>query len=389
MMNQNGGFYSAEDADSERKEGLFYVWEPKETKKLLGVKNAEIFNAYHGITEKGNFEDGKSILNITQTTEVLAKQFKKDREYIESVLTQARSELLAHRSKRIRPHRDDKIITGWNGLMISSLAYGGAVLSDKKYISAAEKAAIFILTTLRHNGRLMRYYRDGRVIQPGFLDDYAFMIMALLDLYEATFDARWLAEAKGLAQQMIKLFSDRDSGGFYLTGSDTDRLIVRTKPGYDGAVPSGNSVAALALLKLGLLTSEKHFTESAEEVLNSFSRQIRQSPASLGEMLSTLDFSIGPTREIVIAADLHRADTDKMLRFVQSRYLPNIVLLFHQTGKAGEAIEKIAPFVKWQTAIDNKPTAYVCQNYACKQPVTEIDMLEQLLADVNEAQKGK
>jgi uncharacterized protein YyaL (SSP411 family) len=389
MKDPEGGFYSAEDADSEGKEGLFYVWEPEETQKILGVKNAEIFNACYGVTEKGNFEEGKSILNITQSTDVLAKQFKKDREYIESVLAQARSELLAHRSKRIRPHRDDKIITGWNGLMFSALAYGGAALGEKKYTSAAEKAAEFVLTTLRHNGRLMRYYSDGRVIQPGFLDDYAFVIMALLELYEATFDARWLAEAIDLAQQMIKLFSDRDSGGFYLTGSDTESLIVRTKPGYDGAVPSGNSVAALVLLKLGLLTSGTRFTESAEEVLNSFSRQIRQSPASLGEMLGALDFSIGPTSEIVIAAEPHRRVTDMMLHFVQRRYLPNTVVLFHPTGKAGEAIEKIAPFVKWQTAIDNKPTAYVCQNYVCKQPVTEIDILEQLLADVNEGQRGK
>ena len=389
MKDPDGGFYSAEDADSEGKEGLFYVWEPEENQKLLGVKNAEIFNAYYGVTEKGNFEDGKSILNITQSTEVLAKQFKKDREYIESVLAQARSDLLAHRSKRIRPHRDDKILTGWNGLMISALAYGGVAFGEKKFIIAAEKAAAFVLTTLRHNGRLMRYYRDGKVIQPGFLDDYAFVIMALLDLYEATFDAHWLAEAKELAERMMELFSDRDSGGFYLTGSDTESLIVRTKPGYDGAVPSGNSVAALALLKLGLLTSETRFTESAEEVLNSFSSQISQSPASLSEMLSALDFSIGPTCEMVIAAEPHRADTDKMLRFVQRRYLPNTVVLFHPTGKAGEAIEKIAPFVKCQTAIDNKPTAYVCQNHVCKQPVTEVDMLEQLLADVNKGQKGK
>jgi uncharacterized protein YyaL (SSP411 family) len=389
MTDPDGGFYSAEDADSEGKEGLFYVWEPEENQKLLGVKNAEIFNAYYGVTEKGNFEDGKSILNITQSTEVLAKQFKKDREYIESVLAQARSELLAHRSKRIRPHRDDKIITGWNGLMISALAYGGVAFGEKKFIIAAEKAAEFVLTTLRHNGRLMRYYRDGRVIQPGFLDDYAFMIMALLELYEATFDARWLAEAKELAEQMMELFTDRHSGGFYLTGSDTESLFVRTKPGYGGAVPSGNTVAALVLFKLGLLTSETRFTESAEKVLNSFSSQISQSPVSLSEMLSALDFSIGPTSEIVIAAEPHRTDTDKMLRFVQRRYLPNTVILFHQTGKAGEAIEKIAPFVKWQTAIDNKPTTYVCQNHVCKQPVTEIDMLEQLLANANKGQKGK
>ena len=190
MTGLEGGFYSAEDADSEGKEGLFYVWEPGEVKKLLGTKNAKIFNDYYNVTEGGNFEDGKSILNVTKSVEEQAKAFKQSPKAMESILAQARFELLAHRSKRIRPHRDDKVIAGWNGLMISALAYGGAALGEKKYISAAEKAAAFVLTTLRHNGRLMRYYRDGKVIQPGFLDDYAFMIMALLDLYEATFNAR-------------------------------------------------------------------------------------------------------------------------------------------------------------------------------------------------------
>jgi uncharacterized protein YyaL (SSP411 family) len=389
MTDSDGGFYSAEDADSEGKEGLFYVWEPGEIKKLLGTKNAEIFNEYYGVTDEGNFENGKSILNITKSIEEVAKVLKQNPKAIESILTQARLELLAHRSKRIRPHLDDKVIAGWNGLMISSLAYGGAVLGENKYISAAEKAAAFVLTTLRYNGRLKRYYRDGKIIQPGFLDDYAFMIMALLDLYEATFDARWLAEAKELAEQMMELFVDRDSGGFYITGNDSERLIVRTKPGYDGAVPSGNSIAALALLKLGLLTSDKRFTDGAEGVLNTFSSQLRQSPASLTEMLSAFDFSSGPTREIVIAAEANRADTKEMLRFIQSRYLPNTVLLFHQTGKAGEAIEKIAPFTKWQTAIDDKATAYVCRNYVCRQPVTEIALLEEILVNSNEGQKAK
>ena len=169
---------------------------------IWGKKHARIFNEYYGVTKNGNFEEGKSILNIKISVEELAKQFKQNPKAIESVLAQLRSKLLEHRSKRIRPHRDDKVIAGWNGLMISALAYGGAALGEKKYISAAEKAAAFVLTTLRQNDRLMRYYRDGKVIQPGFLDDYAFMIMALLDLYEATFDARRLAEAKELAEQL-------------------------------------------------------------------------------------------------------------------------------------------------------------------------------------------
>jgi uncharacterized protein YyaL (SSP411 family) len=189
MTDSKGGFYSAEDADSEGKEGLFYVWELKEIDEVLGMKNARIFNEYYGVTRKGNFEDNKSILNVKKSVEELAKQFKQGPKAIETVLAQGCSTLLEHRSKRIRPHRDDKVIAGWNGLMISALAYGGAALDDKKYINAATRAADFTLTTLRRDARLMRYYRAGKVIDLAYLDDYAFVIMGLLDLYEATFDA--------------------------------------------------------------------------------------------------------------------------------------------------------------------------------------------------------
>ena len=387
MTDPGGGFYSAEDADSEGKEGLFYVWEPKEIDGVLGTKNARIFNEYYGVTRKGNFEDNKSILNIKKSVEELAKQFKQDPKAIETILAQGCSKLLKHRSKRIRPHLDDKVISGWNGLMISALAYGGAAFDEEKYINAATKAANFTLTTLRRDGRLMRYYRAGKVIDLAYLDDYAFVIMGLLDLHEATFDTRWLAEAKELAEQMIELFGDENRGGFYLTGNDAERLIVRSKPGYDGAVPTGNSVAAIVLFKLGRLTMDTRFNNEAEQVLKAFSRQIQQSPTSLSAMLIALDFSIGPAQEIVIAAEAHQPDTKEMLKLIHSRFLPNTVVLLHQTGKAGEAIEKIIPFVKFQVAINGKATAYVCQNYVCKQPVNEISALKKLLLNPKESRK--
>ncbi len=383
MTDPKGGFYSAEDADSEGKEGLFYIWEVKEIKEVLGTEKAKIFNEFYNVTGSGNFEDGKSILNITKSVEELAKQFKQDRKVIESILQEWRLQLLEHRSKRVRPHRDDKIIVSWNGLMISSMAYGGAVLQEAKYVSAAEKAAEFILENLQKNGRLGRYYRASKVVEPGFLDDYAFMIIALLDLYEATFDARWLVEAGELAEQMIELFGDESSGGFYLMGEGAEHLIVRSKPGYDGAVPSGNSVAALVLLKLGRLTMNQRYIDRAKQVLDAFSRRIQQSPASLSAMLIALDFWIGPTQEIVIAGDRRRQDTKEMLRLIHGKFLPNTVILFHETGQAGEAIEKMVPFLKGQTAIDDKVTVYVCKNYVCKQPVNEVDALETLLLNGN------
>jgi uncharacterized protein YyaL (SSP411 family) len=379
MMDPQGGFYSAEDADSDGKEGLFYLWQPGEIEKILGTEKAEIFNEYYGVTDNGNFEDNKSILNISHPVEELIKKFKKERFDIEQILAEGRCVLLEHRSKRIRPYRDDKIIAGWNGLMISSLAYGGAVLGEQRYISAAEKAAQFILNNLYKNSRLSRYYRDSQAVGLGFLDDYAFMIMALLDLYEATFHTQRLAEAIELARQMIDFFSDENNEAFYLTGRDAERLIVRTKPTYDSALPNGNSIAAIVLLKLGKMTMDSRFSDRAEQMLNAFSAWLRQSPASLTAMLTALDFQLGPSQEIVIAGDIKQADTKQMLKLIRSKFLPRDVILFHESGNKGRAIEEIVPFIKDQTAIDGKATAYICQNYVCRQPVNDISALESLL----------
>jgi len=382
MTDAQGGFYAAEDADSQGAEGTFYGWMPDEIEQVVGAGSAKIFNARYGVTEAGNFEHGKSILNVTKSVGELAKQFKTGPDKIEAILSQARAALLAHRVKRPRPHRDDKVIAGWNGLMISSMAYGGAVLDEAKYTEAAARAAEFVLSALRRDGRLRRYYRNDQAIELGFLDDYAFMIAALLDLYQATFDAKWLVEARKLAEQMIELFSDESGNAFYQTGKDAERLIVRNKPAYDGAVPSGNSVAALALSKLGQLTMAESFTERAERILDAFSAQLTQSPISLSAMLSALDFHIGPAQEIVIAGDRSRAETNEMLKLVRSRFLPNAVILLHETGDAGKDIEKVVPFIEAQTQIEGKVTAYVCENYVCKLPVNEAKALEKILIDV-------
>ena len=379
MMDPKGGFYSAEDADSQGQEGTFYVWESKEIKDVLGAERAKVFNEYYSVTDSGNFEHKKNILSVSKSIEDLAKQFKRDRREIEDILSQGRSKVLKHRATRPRPYRDDKIIAGWNGLMISSMAYGGIVLEEEKYIDAAKKCAEFMLVMLIKDSRLKRYYRDGQVVGLGVLDDYAFMAMALVDLYEATFDARWLNEAKKLAAQMIELFGDQAGISFYLTGNDAERLIVRNRPGYDGAVPSGNSIAALVLLKLGRLTMNQQFTEHGEQVFKAFSERLRQSPASLTALLAAFDFWIGPTREIVIAGNRQREDTKEMFRLVRSRFSPNTVFLFHKGNNTDSAIYEIVPFIKYQTVIDGKATVYVCQNYVCKQPVNTVEALEKLL----------
>jgi len=379
MTDQKGGFYSAEDADSESREGTFYLWQPKQIAAVLNKKQAGLFNAFYGVTREGNFEEGKTIIHIASSVEELGKKFKKKPKDIENILADARSKIFKERQKRIRPHRDDKVITAWNGLMISSLAYSRGVLEEEKYILAAEHSAEFILSTLYKDGRLMRYYRNGQVVEKGFLNDYAFMAMALLDLYEATFDVKWLTEAKKLTEEMVELFVDEEKGGFFLTGKDGERLITRTRSGFDGAIPSGNSIAALVLLKLGRLTMDQRFAEQGGRTLEAFAQQLDHSPANSSAMLTAVDFWLGPTQEIVIAGNADATDTERMLKLIDSKFLPNAVTLLHEQGQKGAAIEQIVPFVSNQVVIDGKVAAYVCENYICNRPVDSVDELEKLL----------
>lgn len=383
MTDLNGGFYSAEDADSEGKEGVFYVWDLQQIKSILDKEEAEIFSAYYGVTEKGNFEDNKTILNITASKEQFAQKFQKDHKTIMDVLSNARSKIFNERVKRVRPHRDDKIITAWNGLMISSMAFGGAALQEEKYIKAAERAAKFIMDALHKNGRLMRYYRDGQAVEPAFLDDYAFMISGLLNLYEASFETQWIIDAKILAEEMIKLFADNEQGGFFLTGKDCEKLIAGIKPSSDGVIPSGNSAAAFTLLKLGKLTMNQRFTEQGGKVLESFSQQLKQSPAYSSEMLSALNFRLGPSQEIVIVGSPESTDTQQMLKLVNTKFLPNALILLHHPENADSDIDKIIPFINNLSAIDCKATAYVCENYACNRPINKIEELDKLLSDLS------
>jgi hypothetical protein len=227
----------------------------------------------------------------------------------------------------------------------------------------------------------MRYYGKGQAVQLAVMDDYAFMITGLLDLYEATFDAKWLRNAKELSDKLIELFGDENKGGFFLTGKDAERLIFRSKPDYDGALPSGNSVAALGLLRLGQMTMETKYTKAGEGILLEFSGQLQQAPSNLAHMLMALDFWLGPRQEIVIAGNPESKDTQEMLRLIYDKFLPKAVVLLHEEGKAGQEIESIIPFIKAQRVMDNKATAYVCENYICRRPTNDIKELKKLLAD--------
>jgi len=382
MTHDEGGFYAAEDADSEGREGAFYVWRRDEIESILGEPDAEIFSGYYDVTHTGNFEDGENVLHIAGPLEGIAKKLNKSSEEIGARLAAARQRLFEHRNTRPRPGRDDKIVTSWNGLMISSLACGGAVFGEDRYIQAAERAAAFIIESLHVDGRLMRYFRAGRVVEKAFLDDYAFLIQGLIDLYEASFDPRWLRDAGALAGQMIDLFADEAEGGFFMTGRDAEQLISRDQPVYDGVMPSGNAAAALVLLKLGTILMEDRFTQQAERILRRFSGRIVESPTGFTAMLLALDYRLGPSQEIVIAG--RASDARSLIQETRRHFLPNATLLFRETGPRGDAISQMVPFTKDLAPLDGHATAYVCEDYACRRPVTTTDDLATVLNEISQ-----
>jgi hypothetical protein len=395
LRDPEGAFYSAEDADSldsaaaAKREGAFYAWRKSEIVDLLGDERGEIFSFVYGIRPEGNVRNDpqgeflqKNVLSRAESIERAAERFKKSSPEIAGILEESRKKLFEDRLKRPRPHRDDKILADWNGLMISSLAFASRVLEEPRYREAAEKSADFILERLlRKDGRLLHRYREGEARVLGTIEDYAFFIHGLIDLYEATFEARYLREAKRLTGEMIRLFWDEEHGGFFFTALDAEKLIARQKEIYDGAIPSGNSVAALDLLRVGRLTMEKDFERRAEQLFSAFSPFLSRSPESHPQMLIALDFALGPSREIVLAGEEKAPETGNFLRAVYSRFLPNKVVMLHPgEGEGKEAIEALAPFIKNQLPRRGKPAAYVCENYVCRFPVTRVSELEKLLS---------
>ncbi len=381
MTDPEGGFYSAEDADSEGEEGLFYVWTPKEVKDCLGDDVGALFCRFYNISEVGNFEGGKSIPNITLHGEAFAEKEKIDRKQLPDILLKARKKLFSLRQNRAHPLKDDKILTSWNGLMIAALSKGAQALGDSQYTKAAENAARFILKHLvDENGRLLRRYREKEAALPGYLNDYAFMVWGLLELYETTLDALWLEKAVDLNGRMIDIFWDTANGGLFFTGKGNEDLITRTKEIYDGAQPSGNSVAALNLLRLTRMTGETDLAEKLDQLLGAFSEQVTGYPSGHTQFLNAVDFVVGPSREIVVAGDPEIDLTRRMLTSIQRKFLPNKVLL-HRPGddRAAEKCISLASFLRDMTVRNQNPAAYICEAYTCKSPVTTLEELEKAL----------
>lgn len=384
LTSPEGAFYSAEDADSEGEEGKFYVWTPEEVKEVLGEEDGLFFCEIYEVTEEGNFEGGRSVLNqIHFIPENVQEKFGMSLEELEEKLDGLREKLFAAREKRIRPHRDDKILTSWNGLMIAALARGGRVLGETEYMEAAAKAVLFITENLirKEDGRLLARYRDGEAAYLGYLDDYAFFIWGLMEMYEATFQADYLEQALVLTQHMIDLFKDQEKGGFYFYGHDAETLIARPKEVYDGATPSGNSVAAYNLLRLARLTSSQELQKEAEQQLQTFAQTVEASPISHSFFLVAMQFAHGAQREIVISGSPNDVSTKQMIRTVQTAYLPDTVFALDPRGDVPTTMKYWVPrvFGKEEAEHHDQAKVYICENFACQAPISDVSELKQQL----------
>jgi uncharacterized protein YyaL (SSP411 family) len=396
LHSPEGGFFSAEDADSqvekdspEHGEGAFYLWTADQIEEVLGREASNVFNYHYGVERDGNVDPqhdaqgelaGKNILDAVHSVNDTAEQFGKSPEEVRALLADARAKLLAARARRPRPPLDDKIITAWNGLMISAFARAAQVLGDAVYIQAAEGAADFIKSRLydEQNGTLKRRYRRGETGISGFLDDYAFFIQGLIDLYEASFRFSDLDWAVRLQETQDRLFRDDQGGGYFHTTAGDPSVLVRMRDAYDGAEPSPNSVAAMNLLRLAEMANRPAWREQAQKLFLAFGSQIENSPETIPQMLAAVDFALSKPRQIVIAGGRGASDTRALLEVVNQRFIPNRILLLVD-GEDSQKLTEWLPFTRGMQRIGGKATAYVCENYTCKLPTPEPEEVARLL----------
>ncbi len=387
MKSPNGAFYSAEDADSEGEEGKFYLWTEEEIRQLLSAEEARLIIAAFAVEKGGNFNEeatgkrgGSNILHVKRELHEIASDLKIPERQLRTRLEGARRKLLAAREKRIHPHKDDKILVDWNGLMIAALAKGARVLDEPRYADAAKGGLDFILENMRNaDGRLLHRYRDGQAALRANVDDYAFLIWGMIELYETTFEVRYLQRAMELNHDLLRHFWDDTAGGFYFTADDAEKLLVRQKDVYDGAIPSGNSVAALNMLRLGRITANTDLEEKATEIGRAFSNAVKKMPSGYTQLLLAVDFALGPSYEVVIAGSPEADDTRAMIRALRTHYVPNKVVILRPSEEPSPDITKLAEYTKYQSSIDGKSTAYVCLNYTCQLPTTDSGKMLEML----------
>ena len=379
MTSPESAFTSAQDADSEGEEGKYYVWSRDEIRRILGDEDAAIIEKAYGVTAQGNFE-GRNILFLPQPLSAMTEDLKMNLEALRARLAAMKSKLLAVRQQRIPPLRDKKVLTDWNALMISALCEGARSLNEPRYAAAAQKAGRFLLDKLRRgDGRLFHVYGQGRAKVDAFLTDYAYTIAALIGLYETDFDPSWIEAADSLAQLMRKDFEDARGGGFYMTAEGQSDLIVRPKRWYDGSTPSGNAVAALALLRLAELNGDDEYRAAAERTLRAGAGQLRAVPAGHLALALTADTYGAPRRQIAIVGRREDRETQALIDAVRRRFLPNTVVAFRDPF-APEKKNGLLRLLEDRVAIDGRATAYVCEDFACKLPVHTPEALAAQLA---------
>ena len=396
MTAPDGGFYSAEDADSiieqgkpEHAEGAFYVWTQAEIEAALGA-DAEVFNYHYGVEPNGNAPAGadphgefvgKNILIQRHRHEETARHFNRTESEIAKLFSEARCKLFGVRAKRPRPHLDDKIITGWNGLMISGCARAAQVLDEPEYVVAAERAAAFIRSDLYDHATrtLVRNYREGRSAVAGFADDYAFVIQGLLDLYEASFNVEWLKFALELQETQDRLFYDTQHGGYFSGTGNDPSILLRLKEDNDGAEPAASSVAALNLLRLSQIRDDSAMRERAEKTIAAFSATVSRIPSAMPQMLVALDYSLSKPRQIVIAGERDSESTRALLQEVHRHFAPNKILLLNDSDGSGFLAERLDS-LREMKPLDARAAAYVCENFVCQAPVTAPADLRQLVS---------
>jgi len=387
MLSPEGGFYSAEDADSEGEEGKFYIWDQNEIKKILSDDDANLFLKMFNFKDEGNFfeeatrtKTGKNIPYLVKPISSIADDMKISEEQLRIRLETIRKSLFLTRDKRGHPHKDDKILTDWNGLMIAALSIAGRHLGNEEYISKAEKAIDFILTKMQTSeGRLMHRFREGQVAIKGLIDDYAFVIWALLELYESTFNVEYLKKAIQFNDVLVKHFWDEINGGFFFTPDDSEQFLIRKKEIYDGAIPSGNSIAALNLLKISRITSDIALEDKVSQINKAFSTIVEQSLFAHAMFLTSLEYVYGSSFEVVIVGNAESKDSLVMISALRKEFIPNKIVLFLPMNETHPEISNVTDFVKFKSSIDERATAHVCINKFCKFPTNDISKMLELL----------
>ncbi|MEC3658872.1 thioredoxin domain-containing protein [Bacillus velezensis] len=370
MMHEDGSFFSALDADTEGREGKYYIWSKKEIMNLLGDELGPLYCRVYNITDQGNFE-GENIPHLIFTRrEAILEETGLTGHELGERLEEARTKLLEARENRSYPHTDDKVLTSWNALMIAGLAKAAKVFHEPDFLSMAETAIRFLERHLMPDGRVMVRYREGEVKNKGFIDDYAFLIWAYLELYEAGFHPSYLQKAKTLCTSMLELFWDERHGGFFFTGNDAETLLVREKEVYDGAVPSGNSAAAVQLLRLGRLTGDVSLIEKAEAMFSVFKREIEAYPSSNAFFMQSVLAHTMPQKEIVVFGRKDDPDRKRFIEALQEHFTPAYTIL---AAEHPDELAGISDFAAGYQMIDGKTTVYICENFACRRPTTDID----------------